>query len=416
MGFQPFRNGEVRATLVTRIDSVIHEINALESEYVLKASRTELEDCFVSKLHIEPLVLHAEQQHIADQKQIDIDVSYNRNRCILPGERPPIVPGTRLEIAIPFEGDPQLWRLCPSAQYTGYDGPAIEIKDNSIILVVLFPNDTAESSIIKNSIEVTVKALSETVDLLKKDIDEHNKSAPEIVKRAIQQKTEQAKSITGVIEGLGIPIKKRSKPLTYTVPVNRRPHPVKRPAVSTEPYRLEPTLAESEYAHILNVMRSMSLVIERSPHAFASLDEEEIRTHFLLQLNGHYEGGATGETFNAAGKTDILIKVEGRNCFIAECKFWKGPKVFNEAIDQLLSYLSWRDVKCALVVFNRNKNSSAVQAKMHEVMEGRPEHRKTVPHDPDGDSRYIYVKASDPGKEIIITTQLYDVPSEEGNE
>ena len=95
----------------------------------------------------------------------------------------------------------------------------------------------------------------------------------------------------------------------------------------------------------------MALVIERSPASFASLDEEAIRTHFLLQLNGHYEGSATGETFNSSGKTDILIRVDNRNVFIAECKFWRGPKSFSEAIDQLLGYLSWRDSKGAFARF-----------------------------------------------------------------
>lgn len=152
----------------------------------------------------------------------------------------------------------------------------------------------------------------------------------------------------------------------------------------------------------------MSLVIERSPAAFASLDEEAIRSHFLLQLNGHYEGAATGETFNASGKTDILIRVENRNIFIAECKFWHGPKSINDAIDQLLGYLSWRDSKCALLVFNKTKDSSSVRLKMHEIMGSRPEHRKTLVHDPNGDSRYIFIKLEDPGREIQICTMLFD--------
>ena len=158
-------------------------------------------------------------------------------------------------------------------------------------------------------------------------------------------------------------------------------------------------------------MRSMSLVIERNPVTFSSLREEAIRDHFLLQLNGYYEGSATGETFNASGKTDILIRVGDRNIFIAECKFWRGSAEFNNAVDQLLRYLSWRDTKCALVIFNKTKDSSSVRNKMHGVMEAHPEYRRTVFHNPDGDSRYILVKDSDPGREIIITTQLYDIPT-----
>jgi hypothetical protein len=131
-----------------------------------------------------------------------------------------------------------------------------------------------------------------------------------------------------------------------------------------------------------------------------------------LQLNGQYEGGATGETFNAGGKTDILIRGGDRNVFIAECKFWQGPKSFDEAVAQLLGYLSWRDSKCALLVFNRTRDSSAVGEKMHEVMKAREEFTRCVSNPPGGDARYIFVKKSDPGREIIVTTQLFDVPGD----
>lgn len=48
---------------------------------------------------------------------------------------------------------------------------------------------------------------------------------------------------------------------------------------------------------------------------------------------------------------------------------------------------------------------------MHDAMESLLERRSTVSYQPDGDSRYILVKKSELGKEIIITTQLYDIPA-----
>jgi len=108
------------------------------------------------------------------------------------------------------------------------------------------------------------------------------------------------------------------------------------------------------------------------------------------------------------------ISLSLRNVFIAECKFWRGQKAFGEAVDQLLGYLSWRDTKCAVLVFNKNKNSSDVHLKMHEVMSTRLEHKRSVAHDAARDSRYIFVKESDPGKEIVITTQIYDIPAIDG--
>src|SRR6202041_3474783 len=115
----------------------------------------------------------------------------------------------------------------------------------------------------------------------------------------------------------------------------------------------EPYLEESAYGEILNVLASMSLLIERNPSTFQHTQEEMLRDHFLLQLNGQFEGKATSETFNGAGKTDILLRVNDRNIFIAECKFWNGQKSLTDAIDQLFSYLTWRDSKAALIVFSR---------------------------------------------------------------
>jgi hypothetical protein len=411
MPITPFRDIDINTKLRNLIDNVTHEIECLENEYVLKASPTELEDHFVGKVTIKPLVLHTGKYYIENQSSTSIDVSHDYRRAVLPGERA-VVRGTLLDIAIPYEGDAFLWLIRPSI-YTLSLYPDIEIRDDTIVFRIRFPDDSANPERLKREITQQIKLLYDTVKDLQTDVENHNKSAPQLVKSALKRKTELAHSVTGAVSALGIPMKRRDEPLTFILPTKRRRSPVERPQISIEPYKAEPMLDESEYQHILNVLHSMSMVIERNPDVFASLDEEAIRTHFLLQLNGHYEGGATGETFNASGKTDILIRAEGRNVFIAECKFWTGPKGFNEAVEQLLCYLSWRDTKCALLIFNKTKDSSAVRQKMHEAMENRPEHRRTVSHDPDGDSRYIFVKKSDPGREITITTQLYDIPDKE---
>lgn len=405
----PFRDGDTFTTFRNIIDSVSNEIKSLDNEYVLKASEAELEEFFIDKVILEPLVLHSDQQYIKNQTGTQIDVSHDFRRAVFPGERA-VVRGTKIDIAIPFEGNPMLWQVRASTfSMGGY--PDIEISNNEISFSITFPDDSAEPERLKSDIERNVKSLEEAVGYLKNDVTNHNNSAPNTIKQALQRKRELAQSTTGTVAALGIPVKRADASPSFTVPTKRRTRPTKRPAVETGSYKPEPVLDEKEYQHILEILRSMSLVIERNPSSFSSLDEESIRDHFLLQLNGHYEGGATGETFNASGKTDILIREDNKNVFIAECKFWRGPKGFSEAVTQLLGYLTWRDSKCALLIFNRTKDSNAVRLKMHEAMESLPEHRKTVSHQPEEESRYILVKESEPGKEIIVTTQLYDIPA-----
>ncbi|WP_206075721.1 hypothetical protein [Marinobacter sp. NP-4(2019)] len=387
----------------------MNEIKSLENGYVLKASEAELEEFYTEKALIDPLVLHSDQQYIKNQSGTQIDVSNDFRRAVFPGERA-VVTGTRIDIAIPFDGDPMLWRIRASTWSSG-GYPEIDIKNDEIILSVSFPDDSVNPDQLKSDINRSIGSLEDAIGYLKNDVTNHNNSVPNAVKQALKRKRELAQATTGAVAALGIPVKRVDSSPTFTIPARRRTKPTNRPSVETGAYQPEPVLDEKEYQHILEIMRSMSLVIERNPSSFASLDEESIRDHFLLQLNGHYEGGATGETFNAAGKTDILIREGNKNVFIAECKFWRGNKVFVEAIGQLLSYLTWRDSKCALMIFNRTKDSNAVRSKMHETMESLPAHRKTVFHEAEGDSRYILVKDSEPGKEIIVTTQLYDIPS-----
>ena len=89
-----------------------------------------------------------------------------------------------------------------------------------------------------------------------------------------------------------------------------------------------------------------------------------------MVLSPHFES-TTGETFNNAGKTDILIRHEGTNVFVAECKFWKGKKAHFQTIDQLLNYLTWRDSKSAILYFIQNQQLGPV---LEEIEKSSAEH------------------------------------------
>ena len=132
---------------------------------------------------------------------------------------------------------------------------------------------------------------------------------------------------------------------------------------------------------------------------------------FLVQLNGQYEGQATGETFNYEGKTDILVRVENRNVFVAECKFWSGPSGMSKAIDQLLGYICWRDTKTALLVFNRNKSMTNVLEKVPEVVMAHPNFKSQQRYDSETGFRYTFGHRDDPNREIMLTILVFDVPA-----
>jgi len=240
-----------------------------------------------------------------------------------------------------------------------------------------------------------------------------NRDIRDSARSKIEERKARILQSRSIAASLRYPLRRRDDaPLTYISSELRRTiAPVAKvasPSV-TQSFTPEPTIDEVEYQHILKVMGDMALMMERSPHTFAKLEEEEIRDHFLLQLNGHYEGSATGETFNAAGKTDILVREGNRNLFIGECKIWDGSKKFAEAIDQLLGYLTWRDTKSALIVFSRNKDFTSVIESIKAEIERHP-HKKRGP-DPQGQTRfrYIFGNPDDHNREIIVNVMAFSV-------
>lgn len=167
----------------------------------------------------------------------------------------------------------------------------------------------------------------------------------------------------------------------------------------------------AQYEEILSIIENMVAVIERSPHAFSSMSEEDLRQHFLVQLNGQYEGQATGETFNYEGKTDILVRHEGRNLFIAECKFWKGPASLTKAIDQLLGYLSWRDTKTAIILFNQTKSFSSVLKQVPGIVGKHANFIREEPSPSETRFRFVLRHRDDPERHIVLTVLCFDVPT-----
>lgn len=86
--------------------------------------------------------------------------------------------------------------------------------------------------------------------------------------------------------------------------------------------------------------------------------------------------------------------MQDSNVFVGECKIWRGPEAFREAIGQLLSYLTWRDTKGALILFIRNTDVTAVIEKAVAEIEAHPCHVRTLPA-PGGSARRDFVLHAD---------------------
>lgn len=171
-----------------------------------------------------------------------------------------------------------------------------------------------------------------------------------------------------------------------------------------------PTFPQEIYKDVLDLFYNLGRIIEQKPSLYIGKREEGLRDLFLLFLETRYEGtSATGETFNRGGKTDILLKYQdGTNLFVAECKFWHGPKEFHKAISQLFdNYLTWRDSKTALMFFVTTKEFSKV---LRAIQTEAPKHRcfrNTIGHSKDTSFTFEFCLPGDAGKTIQLQIMAF---------
>ena len=370
------------------------EIGSLSEDQVLNTSPDDLCDYFVEKHKFDPIEI--------DESGVTVDYGDAQIGQEVPMAR------TMITFSVPFSGDPDLFKYKPST-YT-FSLPRGAIQGNE--LVFTYDLATKDSTNIRNEFEQETQNVKQYLSWIADEVEEFNSTIRQTVSEQIAARREKLLQDRGIVENLGFPLKRRSGvPRTYTSPEVRRRIVTKLPSVSSQPSKPEPTLNLPDYEHILSVISNMVLVMERSPRAFKDMGEEDLRQHFLVQLNGQYEGQATGETFNYDGKTDILIRAEGRNIFIAECKFWIGPSGLKKALDQLLGYSSWRDTSIALLIFNRDTNMSTVLQKVPEAVREHRNYKADLDYDSETGFRYVFSHRDDPCRKLTLTVLVFDIPS-----
>jgi hypothetical protein len=340
-----------------------------------------------------------------EQSDTKIDVSYDRMRLTF-GPGPHYIDASKFTYHIPFKGDPDLLQFQPSRFTTMI--PYAKVEGNNMIIEVDVEN--IETTDPDNQMQGELNRIKQYLGWVEQDVAEFNKGLEDRVRTALSARKANLEKTNSALAGSKYKIRsKPGAPTTYPTNSIQRKSPI---VISTTGgQRPEPTLPEKQYEHILEVITSTGNSIERSPATYKSMGEEALRDIFLAQLNGHYQGKAMGEAFNASGKTDILIRDQDRTVFIGECKIWGGDKLFVETIDQLLGYTSWRDTKTALIIFNRNKDLSAVLAKIPDLVKSHPNFKRELPNAGETNFRYVIHHNDDKARELYMAVIVVELPT-----
>jgi hypothetical protein len=403
-----FAGTHMLSLAVAQEERVKQRVLSLPPNQLLNASEQDLIDSLVDEYRFNVPVLDEDASYIADSNETRVDARLDPKRMVVDRSRPCPILGNRHVIAVPFNGDAGLFKVRPHIFQSGR--PQAEIGVDELRLTFIRTDHDAEA--LSRDYQREMGPIRDYLRSLRESADQFNLKLLTLVKSEITKRKNHLLANAAMTAALNLPLKRREGvPQTYAVPLTKRRPRIDEIKVTGVPFKPEPALSDDEYEAILSIIKNMVAVMERSPRAFATIQEEDLRTHFLFQLNGQYEGMATGETFNFRGRTDIFIPFDGRNVFIAECKFWSGEKAFLETISQLLSYLSWRDTKTAILVFNRNKDHSAVLKKIASAVRDHILYKRVI-YEEESTFRYVFGQPNDPNREVTITVLAFDVPIE----
>lgn len=300
-----FSRASLSDVLRSQKEALKREIEEQDGNYLLNVSEDDLCQYYVSKYSLSAPSIDENNIHAEGPKEVKIDVSRDPMRHIRDRSRPVYLTGVQITICIPFEGDAELL-YCQPSTYT-LNPPRAKVVNNEI--KIAYESLEHDADRIKHEYLQVIQRIKEYLETIRKDVEPFNRELESFIREIVKARKTKLLNDQGLVAALGIPVRRReNSTTTYAVPSIKKKVTISRPVAASTPYKPEPTLPVNEYEDILSVLNNMALSMERSPQTFSKLQEEEIRDHFLISLNGLYEGQATGETFNFGGKTDILIR------------------------------------------------------------------------------------------------------------
>lgn len=277
------------------------------------------------------------------------------------------VDGVRIAFKIPFDGEPKLFELRPSTFIMSrfftrsFVAPHAEncgsfTLDFEYTKQELQNKGEAMNEYVQKQFENEFGNYRSMINFVNAEVASYNTNLRTSAMRLLKQRKEMADSLFSISAALQIPLTvSKNAPNTKPIELKRivRQPPSKPKVIPAVP---EHYISDADYENINNIISLCGTTMEKTARTYYANTEEELRDHLLVTLNTHYQT-ATGETFRKIGKTDILIEFDNKAAFIGECKIWHGEQLFQGAIQQVINYSTWRDVKVSVIIFNKENKS-----------------------------------------------------------
>lgn len=387
-----------------RIQRIQAEIATLPAERILNTDLDALTDYYVAANHVEVPTLRMDEisaEHSERPIQI-VDRYYDGASTTVIGES--------YRIEVPYDGREEVFHWSSNMSSSP---PRASITTTHVIFEV--SGRTVSADQVQRAINETAGTISQYLDWSRafwSNFDDQVRRAARSALREREAKLLASKEQNAALASLGIRLKEKpADPKAFIAPpVKTVIAPKMPPMRPSQPQ--DPTLDKETYQRILGLVRGAGRSIEQSSSRTRSLDEEGLRDMFLVPLNAHF-GTATGEAFNFTGKTDILIREGAGNLFVAECKFWGGAVQFASTIDQLLGYLTWRDTKTAIIIFNRNVGFSHVLQQLADLPKDHANYVSGPRHLDETSNEFTFKLPNDPDRHVTVSVIAFDLGPKE---
>jgi hypothetical protein len=224
---------------------------------------------------------------------------------------------------------------------------------------------------IAEKVKSALSAVDEWVKAVNSDLSQYNEQLKRTTSGLIDERRtklqQDAVKLASLVQKIDIPLRPSEAAVVITR-IKLDPKPIVKRLKPNPQLPEEFVLDRARVLDVITLIDNQGRQFEKTPKSFGSFGEESLRDLILANLNMLFEGKATGETFSYRGKSDIYLVIDRGNILICECKIWNGAVLYNETIDQLRGYLSWRHNFGIMITFSRNKSLTNILTEIPEII------------------------------------------------
>ena len=313
-----FAEGDLSGTIDNFRQKLSTEIGALSPAQLLPVDDAQVCAHFVAEFSVAQIELHEEALELIEPREVEEDMrgdygrSYQRRML-------------EFRFEIPFSGDPNLFRLQPSA--FSLNPPSAEVTGDRLVVTMLRAD--RDGSAIKRELEETLASVRRCIGSQRQQIEAWNQSLPALVSQLVAARRKKLMADKQLVTELPFRIRRRGESASYTFPLQRKSVTPPLPPAKAGPLaKPEPALEMAVYEEILETLAGMSVTMERCPSAFVNLDEESLRMQFLIPLNSKFRARQAAKLSTRPARPTFWSSTRIASYLWRSASFGKGAKAY----------------------------------------------------------------------------------------